>query len=151
MLHLIESCCELDRLRDSQRAVGLELRLCNAVDQTDFPSVLHTLVVPCRLRNINKRKFFFLGFRLLVYADVRANRLDSSAGGLRRLVQLRNRYICNCFRSICIFEFAAALAANPVFDVAFSFCCRLYTVDMNERMPFYRDRDGIENSLAAFI
>ena len=135
MLHLIERGGELDRLRDSQCAVGLELRLRNAVDQTDFPRFLHALTIPCRLRNIS--------FRLLVYAGVRADRLDSSAGGLRRLVQLRNRYICNCFRSICIFEFAAALAANPVFDVAVGFCCRFYTVDMAEIMTFCRDRDGI--------
>ena len=143
MLHLIERGGELDRLRDSQCAVGLELRLRNAVDQTDFPRFLHALTIPCRLRNIGERKLFFLSFRLLVYAGVRADRLDSSAGGLRRLVQLRNRYICNCFRSICIFEFAAALAANPVFDVAVGFCCRFYTVDMAEIMTFCRDRDGI--------
>lgn len=151
MLHLIERGGELDRLRDSQCAVWLELRLCNAVDETCRPRALHTFIVPCRLRNIDKRKLFFLSFRFLAYAGVRANRLDGSTRGLRRLVQLRDRYICNCFRSICILEFAAALAANPVFNVAVRFCCWFCTVDMIERMTNCRDCDGIQNILAAFI
>ena len=147
----MERSRQLDGLRNGQRRVRLELVRRHAVDQVIPPSGLDARIVPAIGRNVAEREVAHAGTGVRIERVLRRFTRRHRDDRRRCGRQLRERHVEDLVHAALIRKHSAAAGAFPIFDIALGFCCRLYTVDMVERMSFCRDRDRIQNSLAAFI